>query len=835
MFTEKVKEILNCVNECVGGKSGDRLPGNVFYMNDGNILCCPRNTGESRYPYDCDGYTLWAHSTGHIQVKNGLLNVSKPLYDNSEPSVEFFAGIKMENGDYFPISILGAAKQLFEPFEVKRYVVYSLSAAYYIADTDFATFAIRTDVSQKKEMRFSFVCINKKNDILNIKFTSYFNPLLRNWSNEDMFSVTRKRFELKGDGSFLLNRDSNLLGIKRKVSEMKVLSSECTNSLSRFIGSERLSVSGAECLKKGTYTHFESGFFGIASEILDLEITNSGRIDYVLPFANKKENSEELFSFEIKPDQIDGEIEEKQRAEEKRFNNFDVKFEGIESELITTNVFNKFIKSVQKQVDNCAMGKYYVGELLGTRDVFQQLEQSVLWDPEKSKEKILRALGYIDPTGRAPRQFAVVDDKTEIPRMDLRQFIDQGNWIISCIYTYITWTNDLSILDEECGYYEFAKDEEVKLCEKRDSVLKHLISITDYLINNLDYEEKTHCLRILTGDWNDSIDGLGKTKDTGKEFGTGVSVMASLHLYRNLYEMIEILNRYSAYKDKVDEYNKIRSILKNGLIENAIDINDNNEKRIIHGWGDHLSYKIGSFCDSDKKSRISFAPNAFWATSGLIYDTPELKEVILKELHTLDSKYGLKTLTPAFTPDTYGVGRIANFVPGTFENDCVYVHASMFSILALFMLGDGKFAWESLMKVIPPTHPDMTKSPFVMSNSYLDNEEYGFKGQSAIDWYTGSGTVFVKNIIRYCIGLEATMEGVVVQTSDGVPCTKISANLLLKGHNIKFKYANNKTGTRRIIVNSREIETTYDEIMGINKALIPNEEIMEGTEIAVYD
>ena len=710
-----------------------------------------------------------------------------------------------------------------------------MSAAYYIADSDFATFAVRTDVSSKKEMRFSFVCVNKKSDSLKIKFTSYFNPLLRNWSNEDMFSVTRKRFELRDDGSFLLKRDSNTLGIKRKISGMKVSGSECTNSLSRFVGSERLSVNASECLKKGTYTSFESGFFGIASEILDLEIASSGRIDYVLPFTDEKDKSEELLSFVIDPNKIDKEIEEKQLSEENRFNKFDVEFEGIKSEVITTNVFNKFIKSVQKQVDSCAMGKYYVGGLLGTRDVFQQLEQSVLWDPEKSKEKILRALGYIDPTGRAPRQFAVVDDKTEIPRMDLRQFIDQGNWIISCIYTYITWTNDLSILDEMCGYYEFAKDDEVKLSEKRDSVLEHLISITDYLTSNLDYEDKTFCLRILIGDWNDSIDGLGKTDDEGKEFGTGVSVMASLHLYRNLYEMIEILNYKGTYKEKVEEYSKVRDVLKNGLIKNAIDINENNEKRIVHGWGDHMNYKIGSFCDSDKKSRISFASNAFWATSGLVYETPELKEFIIKELHALDSKYGLKTLTPAFTPDTYGVGRIANFVPGTFENDCVYVHASMFSILALFLLGDGKFAWDSLMKVIPPTHQDMTKSPFVMSNSYLDNEEYGFKGQSAIDWYTGSGTVFIKNVIRYCLGLEATMDGVIVQTSDSMACEKISADLYIKGHNIKFIYTNNQTGNRRITVNGKQKETVYDEIMNINKAFISNEEIKEGTEIVVSD
>ena len=37
---------------------------------------------------------------------------------------------------YFPISILGGAQQLFEPFKVNRYLVYSLSAAYDMLSTN---------------------------------------------------------------------------------------------------------------------------------------------------------------------------------------------------------------------------------------------------------------------------------------------------------------------------------------------------------------------------------------------------------------------------------------------------------------------------------------------------------------------------------------------------------------------------------------------------------------------------------------------------------------------------------------------------------------------------
>lgn len=42
----------------------------------------------------------------------------------------------------------------FEPFEVKRYLVYGRSAAYYIADTDFVSFCVRVTVPEKKKMFF---------------------------------------------------------------------------------------------------------------------------------------------------------------------------------------------------------------------------------------------------------------------------------------------------------------------------------------------------------------------------------------------------------------------------------------------------------------------------------------------------------------------------------------------------------------------------------------------------------------------------------------------------------------------------------------------------------
>ncbi len=836
MLVNKIKDLLLEIDRTLSEQEEtSRLSDNTYYLSDGNILCCPRKYGESRFPYSCDGCTIWAHSTGYIYAKEGVFNVFKPVHDEAEPPIGFWAGIKQKNGEYFPISILGGAEQLFEPYQTKRYLVYSYAAAYYIADTEFATFAVRTDMSNKKEMRFSVLCINKKNEILQLALTTYFEAFLKNGVWDDMFSKTDRTSKYIGNGSFLLERqgwDYHALSINRKITGTEVTKSYHTTSKTDFLGYTNRRVNSAECLKTGIFERqiecVGKETSPIAAEILHINVEDHARIDFVLPIQN-------LILHEIDIQEIDKEIEKTQNTEKERIGNLKIKFDEWNYGKINAPVLNNFLFNVQKQVDFCAMGKSYVDALLGVRDVFQQLEQALIWDPSQARDKIVRALGYIDPSGRSPRQFSIPEHPDATPEMDLREFIDQGNWIISCVYSYLAWTNDFSILDEVCGYYEIIEERTVKRSELKGSVLEHILRIADYLVSNIDKEDGTNCLRILFGDWNDALDGLGRTYEPGKVYGTGVSVMASLHFYQNLSEITEILKYVHGYDDKIKQYIKIQKELGEGLQKYAVERNKEGELRLIHGWGDHNSYRIGSFCDSDGKSRISFAPNAFWATSGLIQSTPEFKQLIIDTLHKLDSRFGLKTLIPSFAPDAPGVGRLATILPGTAENECVYCHASMFSIMALFALGDAEYAWKQLEKVLPITHEYITRSPFVMSNSYLDNPEMGLNGESAIDWYTGGGTVLLKNLIKYGFGILPDLNGVVIQTASKMPCNSVCVDMYIKGVKVQYIYENRHIGQRCIYLNDKKLETFYDSLMQTEKAYICNDALQDGVRIVVCD
>ena len=838
MLIETTRELLKEIKKTVSeNRSEQKIPGNVFFMKDGNVLCLERHKGESRFPYANDGYILWVHSTGHIHVKSGVFNVFKPVYDGNNINAEFIAGIKTADGSYFPISLTGAAKQLFEPFHVKRYLAYTLSAAYFVTETDVADFVVRASMSSAQELQFSVGCLPKTETPAEVYIASYFDPFLKDGEADNMWEYRTRKCRYEGGGKFIAYRTGKKpkLGIKRAFSGAEILSSEATAIRAGILGGERGTLNASPALKTGEF--FKDVLLSggaIASEMIRFKLENEARIDYVLPLDMQGDKINKLLETPVSPSAIDKEIERAEASEREKFGRFTVTFRGTENG-VSDFALNEFFKKVQKQVDNCATGRYYVDDLMGVRDVYQQLEQALIWNGGQARRQMLSALGFLMKNGRAPRQYSLPLSEDENPKMDWREFIDQGNWIISCFYSYLAWTGDYGILNEDVGYTEVIGGKTYCRNEQKDSALQHLLKITEYLISNLDTQDGTNCLRILFGDWNDSINGLGQTKDEGRQFGTGVSVMASLHLYQNLSEMAQILKKIGGYEDTVCRYGKIRETLKNGILKNAVETNAQGKMRVVHGWGDHGSYKIGSFCDSDGASRISFAPYAFWATSDLIEETPQFKNLLIENILALRSKYGLLTLTPAFSPSSPGVGKIAGIPKGTAENECVYVHAAMFSVLALFRLGQAETAWAEFYKILPIANPQMTKTPFVMSNSYLDNPDLGYFGQSPIDWYTGSGTVCLKNIIRGLMGVNPDLDGILLRTANKMPCKSLCATCTIKGKKLRFEYENTGAGKRTFSLNGKPLAARFDELTETPTAYIPEKLLEENNLLKVCD
>ena len=816
---EEIKSIIGKVqglkNDAKLREKG-KLPSDAYFLNADEIVCFPRDKGDSRYPYAYDGLTLWAYSSGNMKIEESAFNVLLDFENGKEPTLAFFYGAESGEG-FVPVSITGAAKQPAEK-SVSRYTVYCPTCVYYVAEGEFLTGAVKMFVDCNKNVQMKVCLFNKSGKTQKTYISGFMNCMLSHAAYEGFENKWYRSCKASDDGFLMKVTEyrsrTSCMYHYGKVARSYDGEAFSTTSLADYKGGANNQLISSVPLRTGKfkenkdYTTFTD--VAIVGDMLPITLKagESKTVGYTLAVGGSEaEVVERAGKIGGVPN---GEIYKDIPAVEFDFDC------GINND-----TFGYFIKSILRQAEFCSRAKNYAGNFIGIRDIFQQLECALLWIPDYCKKKIVEALGYIGDDGRAPRQYSYSRSKDVPPDMDLREYIDQGVWIISTVYRYIAVTGDFSILGEECGYYKFDKGV-VSFSDRRDTVSDHLISIADYLLSNVD--KVTHCLHVLYGDWNDAVDGLGKTTDEGKDFGTGVSVMATMQLYRNLCELSEILSHEKGRGKEVKKYGEKAEEILRGLGEYAVDVNAKGDKKVVHGWGDKRAYKIGSFNDNDGFSRDSATSNAFWVLSG-VNAKNDMKKHIVNAFDRLDGKYGIKTFEPYFSIDNKEVGRITRLPKGTAENGSVYIHATLFAIWSLFELGEYEKAWTQLMKILPLTHEFISTTPFVMPNSYVCNEEIGLDGESMSDWFTGSGCVLGKVLFFCMFGIRPDLEKVEIAPAVLSAAKSMKTTLRIKGGTLTVVYKNSGRGERTFEINGKSVEGVFDPLLNTQKIVLKNEDL----------
>ena len=838
----------------------NHMNGSAYVLSEKELLCLGRDNGDSRYPYGCDGFNLWVYASGYIHANEGLLSTFLRAANGKEPNAAFFVGKKIQENDYQLTSLFSVPKMLNKSNDLVRYAVFSPSAAYFVAEFDSLRFGVRIYATPDRAISISIHAENVGTHAASFFLSSFLNPFLRHQlhtSDEDNWfkEISLLQPEQKEPGAldpFLMmvheDKDRHTLttnyGVLRRelsvADKSWLVSTEATTSRLQYVGGAHSSLHTPKGLLQGTFgderhlcTFTETAIMG---DLLHLNLPAGENVRLDLMFSPVKTHDEAiaLANTRMNPAVIDSELANLEQEDNANHAALKVRTCDSAVEKVHGVTFNAFVEHLKKQVEFCSLIKGYIqlsfNSLIGIRDVFQALEGMLFWRGDAARDKMLEALSFTAVDGRCFRQYSLPPANQDVGRMDLRQFIDQGVWVISTIHTYLRVTQDWEFLNTICGYHEIVDEAAGKVIksDQKDSVLEHMIRIMGYLLRNRDHD-KTKCSLALYGDWNDALDGLGISLDGSSEFGTGVSVMATLQVYQNTEEMVDILNRVdgSKYAEIIDQYDKAREEIRTGLLKYAIVSNDSGEQRILHGWGDQYSYFVGSYKDSDGMARDGLTSNAFWILSGLYKEHPEFKKAILDGLERLDSKYGYRTFAPHFDIDAKGVGRIPKLPPGTAENGASYVHATAFGIMALFQIGEAQKAWEQLYKILPFTdgHENLTHSPFIMPNSYGYNPEKFIDGQNMNDWQTGSSNVVLKLLIRYVLGFEPEMDGLWIQPANWCPFGSFRFELNIRDSLVCIDYQNKQSGKRSFQVNGQPQESKPDELMGIEKLWIPNEQL----------
>jgi cellobiose phosphorylase len=591
--------------------------------------------------------------------------------------------------------------------------------------------------------------------------------------------------------------------IVRRAASVVDLDSDVCTSRREYVGHTRASLAQARCLRTGCLTRqvaltvFTDQAVAADLHRFELRPGASARFDYILSLVSTQAALDEERRTPIRARLVDQAwrrvcTDLKNAPHSLRMHVSESARATIEAEPL-----NRFFPFLKRQVEVCARTDGYMqpspNSLIGFRDVLQAIEGHLYDDADAARAKICEALSFVLPDGQCPRQYTLPAHGRP-GQCDLREFIDQGAWAISALHTYVAVTGDAQLLSETLEYHRRADHQSTRLVPAgdHDSVLEHLIRIMSFLDRHRD--RHTGLVRALYGDWNDAVDGLGTSNDDSVDFGSGVSVMASLQFYRNCHEMIELLERFypGQYLDLVRHYRETRGALQQSLLQHAVAERDD-DRRIVHGWGDKQRYYVGSFQDSDDQPRDSLTSNAFWVLAGMLEHDPGLRTHILAAMQRLDSLYGLRTFWPGFAPDAPGVGRVVKLPIGTAENGASYVHATAFGIMALFALGEPQSAWRQIEKILPfaPHQTGLSHSSFVLPNCYVHNPELNLGGQNMNDWQTGSSNVLLKLLIRYVFGFRPQMDELVVAPATWRPFDQLDFSATAHGHRIRIrtKYA----------------------------------------------
>lgn len=681
-------------------------------------------------------------------------------------------------------------------------------------------------LNDKKELLVYGKAINETEEEKEIYSSLYFNPMLMhtNYSSVETKWFKKCRFEndcFKFNTTEDISRDEHLFNqyyLKRETEH----TDKIYNTTSRlvFCDSKVGNKDSSECLLEGQF--FE-----------EKDITCFSDTAIAGDFLHRKLGPKESFEFSYQLTDKESflslsDIRKHFHSLENKEELYDI-FSFTGNEILDGDKFTSFSKMLVKQVDYCAGTKNSTLKMLGFRDIFQALEAGVIFKPEMVKEKILGCLDYVSTTGRCPRQFAWSSSDTV--RIDAREFIDQGLWVIDCIYQYLAYTNDYSILDVNRRYIEIHEDKSACFSSRIDSVLSHLEQMMDYLLSNID--SNTGCLKTLYGDWNDAIDGLGKGEGTS-QFGNGVSIMATFQLYSALNKSIEIIKKVNKDTEWTTRLEEAKTTIENGLLKHAF-VRKGDEVKIIHGWGNNQSFYVGSFDDIDHQNRDTLTSNSFYVLSGFYKSHPEYIPYVLSAYQKLEGKYGYKTFDPFFDKDASKVGRIVNLPKGTAENAATYIHGSVFALDSLFLLGQDKKAWEEIERLIPITHEFISTTPFVMPNSYVYNPEIGCDGESMNDWFTGSSSTLLKSLVRNAFGFDPHLDEIILHPASYFPFEEASMTLHFQNKVIHLTHTQ-KGGKRSIILNGKPL-SLIDEENGQRKdiALIPYSLLEEENTIEIID
>ncbi|MBA4386833.1 MAG: hypothetical protein C0404_02560 [Verrucomicrobia bacterium] len=421
-------------------------------------------------------------------------------------------------------------------------------------------------------------------------------------------------------------------------------------------------------------------------------------------------------------------------------------------------------------------------DMVGYRDVLQDTMGICDFDPAYVRQELLTVLSFQLKDGRAIRQYSKFPGAPH----DMRMYMDSSIWIPDTLVTYIRETGDFSILAQKAGFF----DMETKKVRSMPSatVYEHAMLAVR---SCFEFRGQRGLCLAGHGDWNDALDGIGHG-------GKGVSTWLTIAV---VYAagLMRLLAEHLGKRDDVAYLDKVKSALTDAVNQNAWD-----GDYYIYGFDD-AGNPIGS--KTNPEGRIHLNVNSWALLAGVAQAGGRVDQVI-SSLRRLNTALGYRLMAPPYSARCRSVGRIADMLPGLFENGAIYTHGQSFVAAAMLELGRGDVAWEVLKATMPSrTLPAIsTMAPHQQSNFTvgIDNEDYGKNYYSN---FTGSLNWYRKNMIRM-FGVMADFDGLRIDPCVPTWLKSYEVRKVFRGCAYRVKVDNSagvSTGVKSITVNGQRM------------------------------
>ena len=433
-----------------------------------------------------------------------------------------------------------------------------------------------------------------------------------------------------------------------------------------------------------------------------------------------------------------------------------------------------------------ALGKSW-GRLYGKgfRDMMQDTSAFLSLDLALARNRIVDILRHQYEDGNAIRQY----------EPDLRApYNDGASWIPATVLGYLYESGDLSVLDEKIPYlkgdsYENANTGSGFLpyigTEEEFTVFDHIKRGMDYLYSS---RGKRGLVLFREGDWNDSLNGVGK-------LGKGESVWLTIATVKAYNEFVEILD-YCGKEDLIPIYQERKKDF-----EQAIEKYGWEDGYLIYGYNDY-DEKIGSKeCEHGK---IYLNPQA-WAVLAGIADKQALQRALDVVEERLVCDYGYVVCSPAYAKNNDRVGRISHSCRGITENGSVYNHGVAFKIVADCLLGRGDNAYKTF-KMISYDNPKNANNgvePYAFSNMYVGPENPYFKGYAPMAWVTGTAGWLYRALTEFICGIRPVKDGLLVSPCFPTHWNTTKIKRLFRGGRYEINFV--RSNENRIIFDEQEL------------------------------